>query len=345
MKTGFTVWLEEDGRYILGEREAKILEGIKKYGSFMATSKSLGITYAYAWNVIDDLSKRIDNPVVRAQRGGDAGGGTALTETGERMLEEYLALEDKVSRLLGSRRELKFIKFRRPDLSIIGSSCVGVKILAGMVTRYSVEVVEVGSTAGLAALMLGEADVSGVHLFDEESGTYNVPFIKRSWAGGTAALIMGYRREQGLMLKSGNPKGIKGLEDIGVKGVRLVNRNPGSGTRELLDRLIKEHRISPKEIRGYDFEVRTHEEVARAIEDGRADVGLGLRATAEIYGLDFVKACEEDYDFAVETKRLGKAPVKAFIEVLRSKEFHVELEKRAPGITPRHDTGEILRMA
>jgi putative molybdopterin biosynthesis protein len=214
-----------------------------------------------------------------------------------------------------------------------------------MMKGNCVEGVEVGSTAGLAALMLGEADVSGVHLFDEESGTYNVPFIKRSWASGTVALIRGYRREQGLMLKSGNPKGIKGLEDICMRGVRFVNRNTGSGTRELFDRLIRERSLSPKEIRGYDFEVRTHEEVARAIEEGRADVGLGLRATAEIYGLDFVKVCEEDYDFAVETKRLGKAPVKGFIEALRSKEFQVELEKRAPGITPRHDIGEILRMA
>jgi len=341
VKTGFSVWFEENGRYVLGEKEAKIMEGIKRYGSFMATSKSLGITYAHAWNVIDELSKGIGRQVVKAKRGGDAGGGTALTEEGEKLLEEYLSVQDKVSRLLGSHRELRIAEFKKPDLSIIGSSCPGVKILAGLID-FSSEVVEVGSTVGLAALMLGEADLSGIHLFDEASGTFNLPFIMRDWPGGSAVLIRGYRREQGLMLKKGNPKAIKGLDDLGRKQVRLVNRNAGSGTRELLDRLLKQLNITPKGVRGYDFEVKTHEEVAKAIEEDRADLGIGLRATASIFNLEFVKLCDEFFDFAIEKRRLSKPPVRAFIEALKSQEFDAELKKRAPGIYVLPDTGSII---
>jgi len=342
MKPGFTVWLEEDGRYLLGEREGRILEGIKKFGSFMATAKSLGMTYAHVWIVVDELSKRVGEPVVRAQRGGETGGGATLTDAGNRLLEEYKALEEKVSSFLGSKKEFIFLEFKRPDLSIIGSSCVGVKILAEMVKGFSTEVVEVGSTAGLTAIMLGEADVAGIHLFDEESKTYNVPFVRRAWPSGMAVLIRGYTREQGLMVKRGNPKDIRSVEDLGRRGVRLINRNLGSGTRELLDRLLREHRIAAKDVKGYDFEVRTHEEVARAVEEGRADVGLGLRATASVLGLDFMKICDESFDFVAERRRLGKPSVRAFIEALKSPRFKEELGRRTPGINTLPDTGEVM---
>ena len=343
MKTGFSVWLEENGKYIMGEKEAKIMEGIKRYGSFMATSKALGITYAHAWNLIDTLSKSIGEQVVRAQRGGEAGGGTALTEEGDKLLEEYLLAQDKVSRMLGSQRELRFADFRRPDLSIIGSSCPGVKILAELIP-YMSEVVEVGSTVGLAALMLGESDISGIHLFDEDTQTYNIPFIRRDWPAGAAVLIRGYRREQGLMVRKGNPKGVKDLKDLSKRQVRLVNRNTGSGTRELLDRLLRQQGIVRKEVRGYEFEVRTHEEVARAIDEGRADVGLGLKATAATYKLDFVKLCDEFFDFAAEERRLSKPPIRAFIEALKSKKFQAELKKRAPGIYTLPETGNVINV-
>ena len=342
MKSGFMVWLEEDGRYVLGEREASIMEGITKFGSFMATAKSLGITYAHAWTVVDELSKRVGKPVVRAQRGGDTGGGATLTEEGDRLLEEYKVLEEKVSNFLGSRKEFTFLEFKRPDLSIIGSSCVGVKILAEMVKGFSTEVVEVGSTAGLTAVMLGEADVAGIHLYDEETRTYNEPFIRRAFPGETAALIRGYAREQGLILKKGNPKGVKGIEDLRDTGLRLVNRNLGSGTRELLDRLLREKRVPSKEIKGYDFEVRSHEEVARAIKEGRAYAGLGLMAIAKIYGLAFVKICDESFDFVAERRRLGKPSVRAFVDALSSSAFREELQKRAAGINTLPNTGKIL---
>jgi putative molybdopterin biosynthesis protein len=157
-----------------------------------------------------------------------------------------------------------------------------------------------------------------------------------------AVLIRGYTREQGLMVKRGNPKYVRSVEDLRRKDVRLINRNLGSGTRELLDRLLRHHGIAAKDVKGYDFEVRTHEEVARAVEEGRADVGLGLRATASVLGLDFVKVCDESFDFVVERRRLWKPPVRALIGALMSPRFKEELRRRAPGINTLPDTGEIM---
>jgi len=338
-EAGFSVWLEENGRYILGEKEAEILKGIKKFGSLMVASKSLGITYAHAWNVLNDLSGRIGDPVVRARRGGEGGGGMMLTDTGERLLGDYENLERRVSELLGKPKELTFTEFKRPELSIIGSSCVGIKIIAGLMDT-NVEYIEVGSSAGLAALMLGEADISGIHLYDEETGSYNLPFIKRGRPEGTAVLIKGYMREQGFMVKHGNPSVFSAIEDL--RNMRLVNRNLGSGTRILLDKMLRDRGVKPECVRGYDFEVRKDEEVAKAILEGKADVGLGLRATAAIFGLDFIKAGDECFDFAVERRRLGKEAVKKFIQTLRSAEFEREITKNAPGIYLQRDTGEII---
>lgn len=343
MRKGFSVWLEEGGRRIVGEKEAGILAGLRRYGSLMATSKSLGITYAHAWNVLDALASNVGEPVVMAKRGGGNHGGMALTDKGAGLLEEYERLQKDVSDFLGMPKKVVFGEYFPPDLSIIGSSCIGIRIIIGMLGVVKVEYVEIGSTAGLAALMLGEADICGIHLYDLGTGEYNWPFLARSWPSGGVTLVRGYLREQGLMLRRGNPKRVQGLRDL-VKGkIRLVNRNLGSGTRELLDRLLAQQGIPSERVRGYDHEVRTHDEVAAEIVEGRADVGLGLRATAERYGLDFVKLCEENFDFAIDARRMKKEAVLAFLSALRSREFREALSMGAPGLKVLPSTGEVIR--
>jgi molybdate transport repressor ModE-like protein len=342
MKPGFSVWLEEDGRHVVGEREARVLAGLRKFGSLMATAKSLGITYAHAWNVLNALTANAGVPVVMAKRGGEDHGGTELTKRGAEFLEEYERLQKGVSEFLGTPKGVIFGDFVPPELSIIGSSCVGVKIIIGMLGSLDVEYVEIGSTAGLAALMLGEADISGIHLYDVDTGEYNWPFLARSWPSRGVTLVRGYRREQGLMLKKGNPRGVSGLKDLVGKEVRLVNRNLGSGTRELLDRLLAQKRIASGRVKGYDHEVRTHDEVAKEIEEGRADVGLGLRATAERHGLEFVRVCEESFDFAIDSRRMKKRAVQAFLGVLRSEEFRDAIAENARGLRILPSTGDVV---
>jgi molybdate transport repressor ModE-like protein len=342
MKPGFTVWLEEDGRRIVGEKEAGVLAGLRKYGSLMATSKSLGITYAHAWNVLNALATNAGSPVVSAKRGGEDHGGTALTKRGAKLLEEYEKLQRGVAQFLGAPAEVVFGDFAPPDLAVIGSSCLGVKIIIGMLEGLDVEYVEIGSTAGLAALMLGEADISGIHLYDIDSGEYNWPFLARSWPSGGVTLVRGYLREQGLMIRKENPKRISGIRDLKKRDVRLVNRNIGSGTRELLDRLLAQEKVPTGKVKGYDHEVRTHDEVAIEIEEGRADAGLGLRATAKRHGLGFLKVCDESFDFAIDSRRMKKGAVQAFLAALRSDKFREAVAKEAEGLKLLPSTGEVV---
>lgn len=154
----------------------------------------------------------------------------------------------------------------------------------------------VGSLGGLLALQRGETHVAGTHLLDPESGSYNVPDIKRVIPDVPVVLVHIARREQGLLLPRGNPKGIARLEDLAREGVTFVNRQAGSGTRVLLDYELGRRNIDPERIRGYEREEFTHMAVGVAVASGIADAGLGVRAAAEALGLEFVPLAEEQYD-------------------------------------------------
>ena len=212
--------------------------------------------------------------------------------------------------------------------------------------------INVGSTGGILAIKRGEADIAGTHLLDEETGEYNVPYLRRYGLSGVAVLVKGYVREQGFIVAKGNPKGIRGFEDLLRNDVTMINRNPGSGTRILLDMHLR--RIAEKmgmdfdelkgRIRGYDVEAKSHTAVAVAVLMGKADVGLGIRTVAERYGLDFIPIRPEEYDFIVRKDRLEKESVKMFLDVLRSEEFGRELERRLPGMRVTERTGEIIEI-
>ncbi|MCP8316668.1 MAG: LysR family transcriptional regulator [archaeon] len=357
---GFNVWLEHNGKYLTGEKEARILECINTIGSFMGTAKSLGISYAHAWNTIDRISKILGEQIIEARRGGESGGGARLTEAGFLILKEYKNLEKQMAESLSYREKRPMVKsklfshdVKAPDLSIIGSHCIGIEIIIDLLMRelkFSPELAYVGSSGGLAAVMLGEADIAGVHLLDDETGQYNLPFLKKYFIDDKAVVVRGYMREQGFLLAKGNPKNIRGFEDLLRNDVKFVNRSLGSGTRAMLDREMKKIAekigIKPKEIskriRGYNIEVRSHIEVAKAVSHGKAYVGLGIRAVAEKYELDFIPLAEEYFDFVIDKKRLKKPLVNSFIEMLGSDRFKTEVKKHAPGIKIIKDTGNLI---
>lgn len=161
---------------------------------------------------------------------------------------------------------------------------------------YSLEVRFVGSLGGLIALAEGNADLAGCHLWDEESGTYNLPFVRRLLPGKRVALLTLAQRHLGLILPAGNAGRVHRLQDLTRPGLRFVNRQSGSGTRVWLDNALRKCGLSPQNILGYDNEKMTHSEVALAIAEGQADAGLGLEASARAYGLDFVPLTQERYD-------------------------------------------------
>ena len=154
----------------------------------------------------------------------------------------------------------------------------------------------VGSLAGLVALECRQADIAGAHLLDQDSGRFNVPFVKRLMPNETVILMNLVQRVQGLMLAPKNPKHILGIEDLTRPDITFVNRQSGSGTRILFDSRLLNLGMAPAKIRGYEHEEKTHTAVASLIGQRRADVGLGAQSAANAFGLDFIPLLKERYD-------------------------------------------------
>jgi putative molybdopterin biosynthesis protein len=157
----------------------------------------------------------------------------------------------------------------------------------------------VGSLGGLLAMERGENHIAGTHLLDPDTGVYNIPDIHRTIPKVGLVLVHLAQREQGLLVARDNPKSITSLRDLARPGVRFVNRQPGSGTRVLLDYELKKLAIDPATIDGYDHEEFTHMSVGVAVASGLADAGLGVRAAANALCLDFIPVASEEYDLLI----------------------------------------------
>jgi putative molybdopterin biosynthesis protein len=212
---------------------------------------------------------------------------------------------------------------RVPDLVIVGSHCTGLDLVTAPLARagFLVRSIAVGSLGGLAAAKRGECDFAPIHLFDEKTETYNTPYISDG-----LELVPGWRRMQGIVFR----KGDKRFEGSSARGaVRaaladpaciMVNRNQGAGTRILIDRLLDDARPD-----GYWNQPRSHNAVAAAVAQHRADWGMTIAPVAEAAGLGFIPLAEEHYDFALVTARKQRQAVKAFFDALASKEGRAAL--------------------
>lgn len=216
-------------------------------------------------------------------------------------------------------------------VAVIGSHDPLIDVISDLIRKsYDdcyISSAHVGSMGGIMAIKRGEAHLAGIHLLDEETGEYNTSFIRKYLGNENIIRIEGVKRIQGLLVKNGNPKGINCLEDIQKEGIRYVNRQKGSGTRILLDYLLKKQKIAPEKIYGYEREEFTHMSVAALVASGSADVGMGIYSAAKIYDLGFIPLCEENYDFIIPESFLELESVKIFIKVLQSGEFNNELTR------------------
>ncbi|MEW6229427.1 MAG: molybdopterin biosynthesis protein [Bacillota bacterium] len=208
---------------------------------------------------------------------------------------------------------------------VIGSHDLTLDLLASHLARacpgMSLSSAHVGSMGGIMAMRKGEAHLAGVHLMDEETGEYNVPYVKRFLRSEDFVLINLVHREQGFIVPRGNPRGIRGFADLARPGMTFVNRQRGAGTRILLDLSLARLGIDPSAITGYDHEEYTHMGVAASIANGVADAGLGIRSAAAALGLDFVPVGKERYDL-LTTKEFLKSPMmERLLGVVRSDEF------------------------
>jgi putative molybdopterin biosynthesis protein len=234
----------------------------------------------------------------------------------------------------GTEVEIKLLKEEKDiknTLVCIGSHDPIIDIASNMLHEknkdFFLSSAHVGSMGGIMALKKGETHIAPIHLLDMDSGEYNTSYIRKYLSGSNIALIKGVNRIQGLMVKKGNPLNIRTLEDIVIKKAKFVNRQRGSGTRLLLDFLIKKLNLNPEDINGYDREEFTHLSVAAAVAAGDSDVGIGVYSAAALMDLDFIPIGDEEYDLAVPAEYLETDLIKDLIEVMKSSDFKQQLDK------------------
>jgi putative molybdopterin biosynthesis protein len=183
-----------------------------------------------------------------------------------------------------------------------------------------------GSVAALRALRNGEAHVAGTHLWDPETGESNLPVIRKELAGMPVVVVALSQWQQGLMLRPGNPKQIRSIADLARDDVSIVNREPGSGSRVLLDHHLAQAGLRPEMVRGYDVIRRTHDAIAAAVRDGLADTGPGILASARANGLGFIPLQDERYDLVIPERFLDHRPIQALLQTVTGAGYRREIE-------------------
>ena len=178
-----------------------------------------------------------------------------------------------------------------------------------------------GSMDGLISLYRQEADISGIHLWDEVSQGYNTSFVKHVIPGEAVCMVNLVQREQGFIVAPGNPLQLHTWEDITLEGLNFINRQKGSGTRLRLDAYLRAEKISPGQIIGYEHEESTHSGIACRVASGQADVGVGVKAEALRLGLDFIPLFQERYDLVCLGKTAKTTTWKQLVDILKSPGF------------------------
>jgi putative molybdopterin biosynthesis protein len=211
-------------------------------------------------------------------------------------------------------------------------------LLSRMVERISgVEVVSAAASSKLALTWLaeGKVHIAGSHLEDAKTGEFNLPYLRKQFPGEDFSVVTFARWEEGLILIPGNPKGICTIEDLARKNVKFVNREPGSGSRGLLDKLLEKAGMDAQKVQGYDRIAFGHLAAAYCVLSRDADACLATRSAAQTFGLDFIPLRSERYDLVMRKRTAELPAVKAFLDVLQRASLRRKLE-----VLAGYDTSE-----
>lgn len=183
-----------------------------------------------------------------------------------------------------------------------------------------------GSYNGLYAMYQGEVNVATAHLWHGKTNSYNIPYISSMLPGTDVIVLHLLKRKQGFYVKKGNPKRIQSFEDLKRADVTIVNREPGSGVRVLVDEKLRQAGISTQEVNGYQKVVNSHLEAAATVNRGEADVVVGSeKHSLSVPGIDFIFIQEESYDMVIRKEDFTKKPYQKMIEIIRSPEYQKEV--------------------
>jgi molybdate transport repressor ModE-like protein len=319
---------------------------VSQTGSISQAAAAKGLSYRHAWGLLREIETRLGGALITKSRGR----GSVLSELGEavlraqRLSNERLdgPLQTLASEVAGElNRRLSRVT---SEIRIYASHGYAVAALVGALAakRIPADIKYRESAEAVSALARGECELAGFHL---PIGEFRATCaeIYRPWLdAGRHRLIHLTRRTQGLFLPKGNPKGIRGLHDLARDDIRFVNRQPGSGTRMLLDLALRKIGVDPATINGYATAELTHSAIAAFVASGMADLGFGVQPAAQQFALDFIPVIDEDYLFACERDKLDDAQLGGVLEVLRSDVYRNSVA-HLEGYNPLH-CGELLEL-
>ena len=236
-------------------------------------------------------------------------------------------------------QEIILPKTKKAAIIFSGSHDIAIEDIADNLSRHvNLFSIPVGSLDGLVNLRQGLCQISGAHLLDE-NGEYNIPFVRRLFPDREVEIVTLAYRTQGLILASGNPKGVRSVADLANSKTRFVNRNRGSGTRLWVDIQLKKLGVASEGVRGYETIVKTHNEAAILIETGKADATIGLQAAAHKYGLGFIPLFEERYDFVFPKEQ--ERNLNPLLEYIQTADFRNMLNSLT-GYNTKHSGEQIV---
>ncbi|MFJ7700391.1 substrate-binding domain-containing protein [Lysinibacillus fusiformis] len=182
-----------------------------------------------------------------------------------------------------------------------------------------------GSFNGIMAMYNGECDIASLHMFDGDTGDYNTPYVKKIFVSHPFLLINVVSRRAGFYVQQGNPLELESFKDFKTKSFTLINREKGSGARTLLDEQLRIHHIAPSTIDGYDKEEMSHLDVASAVANGHADVGIGVEKIAKLVNVDFIPIIRERYDIVLLKTPDNQRLIDTMKGILTSADFQSEV--------------------
>nr|WKF56918.1 hypothetical protein HUO10_001390 [Paraburkholderia busanensis] len=320
-----------DGREASLSDVVPLLALVDESGSIAQAATLKGLSYRHAWGLLRSIEERLGGALIAKERGR----GSVLSELGQAVLRAQRLCGERLDgnmQALASEVASDLNRWLAPpadDVRIHASHGYAVAALVTALVAHDlpVDIKYRDSADAVSALARGECDMAGFHLPRGEFRAACADTYRRWLDPQRHVLVHLTRRKQGLFLGKGNPRGIGGLGDLARDDIRFVNRQPGSGTRMLLDLALRKVGVDPDRVNGYASAELTHSAIAAFVASGMADVGFGVQPAAHHFGLDFIPVVDEDYYFACDRGRLERAPLAAVIELLRGSAFRQNVDQ------------------
>ncbi len=322
----------------------ELCAAIDDLGNLAAACRRVGVSYRHGWGLMREASRLFQSPVAELQ----PGRGAKLTALGEKLLWADKRISARLSPILdtlASELEVELERVLSHTTGILrmhASHGFAVEALREVLVEQAipVELKYVGSQEALASLAQNECDLAGFHL---PTGELEKVALKQysTWLGAPGLMLVNLAiRQQGLMVPPNNPKRLVLLSDLARKDVRFINRQPGSGTRLLLDLLLRRDGIDSHAIHGYEVSEYTHAAIAAHVASGMADVGFGIETGARRFGLDFIPIATERYFLACSAERMKMKSIEQVLAIMQSRAFAIRVDQ-LPGYDAK-DCGKVM---